>query len=67
VWFSGKTTIFRLIYRLSEPDSGDILLNGIDIKEYQLEELRQKVGMVFQEPVVFQGSVRDNLSFDMEL
>ncbi len=67
MWFSGKTTILRLIYRLSKPDSGDILLNGNDIKESQLEERRQKVGMVFQEPVVFQGSVMDNLSFGMEL
>jgi putative ABC transport system ATP-binding protein len=64
---SGKTTIIKLINGLLEADSGDILLNGIDIKEYQPVELRQKVGMVLQVPVVFQGSVRDNLSLDMEL
>ena len=64
---SGKSTILKLINRLSEADSGDILLNDIDIKEYQPVELRQKMAMVSKEPVVFQGSVRDNLSFDMEL
>lgn len=64
---SGKTTLLRLINRLSEGDSGAILLNGKDIKEYDPAELRRKVGMVFQVPVVFTGSVRENLTFGMKL
>jgi ABC-type phosphate transport system ATPase subunit len=64
---SGKTTFLRLINRLSETDSGDILLNNRNIKDYPPVELRRKVGMVFQVPVVFRGSVRDNLGFGMKL
>jgi putative ABC transport system ATP-binding protein len=60
---SGKSTLLRLINRLSEADSGIILLNGKDIREYDPIELRKKVGMVFQMPVVFQGSVMDNFTF----
>ena len=64
---SGKTTFLRLINRLSETDSGNILLNSMDIKDYSPVELRRKVGMVFQVPVMFRGSVRDNLGFGMKL
>lgn len=64
---SGKTTLLRLINRLSEIDSGTILLNGEDIRNLSPLGLRRKVGMVFQLPVVFNGSVRDNLAFGMKL
>lgn len=64
---SGKTTLLRLINRLSEIDSGNILLNGEDISDYDPVELRRKIGMVFQVPVVFKGSIRDNLAFGMKL
>ena len=64
---SGKTTLLRLINRLSETDSGTIMLNGREIRDYPPIELRRKVGMVFQLPVVFKGSVRDNLAFGMKL
>ncbi|NIA03010.1 MAG: ATP-binding cassette domain-containing protein [Nitrospirae bacterium] len=64
---SGKSTFLRLVNRLSEGDSGDILLGGRNIKNYPPGELRRKVGMVFQVPVVFPGSVRDNLGFGMKL
>lgn len=64
---SGKTTLLRLINRLSEPDSGTILLNSIDICSIQPQELRKKAGMVFQFPVMFQGSARENIAFGMEL
>jgi putative ABC transport system ATP-binding protein len=64
---SGKTTLLRLINRLSETDSGNIFLNGKDIREYPPMELRRKVGLVFQFPVIFQGSVRENLAFGAKL
>lgn len=64
---SGKSTLLRLINRLSETDSGIILLNGNDIKSHVPMELRRKIGMVFQIPVVFKGSVRDNLVFGIKL
>lgn len=64
---SGKTTLLRLINRLSDIDSGNILLNGKDIMDHDPMELRRKIGLVFQVPVVFKGSVRDNLAFGMKL
>jgi len=64
---SGKSTLLRLINRLSEIDSGTILLNGNDIRSHVPMELRRKIGMVFQVPVVFKGSVRDNLAFGINL
>jgi putative ABC transport system ATP-binding protein len=64
---SGKSTLLRLINRLSEIDSGIIMLNGNDIRSHVPMELRRKIGMVFQVPVVFKGSVRNNLAFGMNL
>ncbi|MCZ7401327.1 MAG: ATP-binding cassette domain-containing protein [Candidatus Methanoperedens sp.] len=64
---SGKTTLLRLINRLSEIDSGSILLNGNDIRSHVPMELRRKIGMVFQVPVTFKGSVKDNLAFGINL
>lgn len=64
---SGKSTLLRLINRLSEADSGSILLNGRNIKDYDPLELRRRAGMVFQVPLVFRGSVRDNLTLGMRL
>jgi ABC-type methionine transport system ATPase subunit len=64
---SGKTTLLRLINRLSEIDSGIILLNGNDIRGHVPMELRRNIGMVFQVPVTFKGSVRDNLAFGINL
>jgi len=64
---SGKTTLLRLINRLSEPDTGTIFLNNHDTTQIPPQELRRMTGMVFQFPVMFEGSVRDNLTFGMEL
>lgn len=64
---SGKTTLLRLINRLSEIDSGTILFNDKDIKEYPPLQLRKKIGMVFQFPVMFPGSVKENIAFGMNL
>jgi putative ABC transport system ATP-binding protein len=64
---SGKTTLLRLINRLSEADSGTIMLDGRDIRDYAPTELRRKVGMVLQLPVMFKGSVRDNIAFGVKL
>lgn len=64
---SGKSTLLRLINRLSEADSGAIMLSGKDIRDYPPTLLRKKIGMVFQVPVMFKGSVRDNIAFGMRL
>ncbi len=64
---AGKSTLLRLINRLSEADLGTILVDSTDIKAFDPRELRRRVGMVFQIPVVFKGSVRDNIAFGKEL
>lgn len=60
---AGKSTLLRLINRLSETDSGVILVDSKDIRAFDPRELRRRVGMVFQIPVVFRGSARDNIAF----
>ncbi|MGA9140220.1 MAG: phosphate ABC transporter ATP-binding protein [Methanocella sp.] len=64
---AGKSTLLRLINRLTEADSGTILVDSADIKAFDPRELRRRVGMVFQIPVVFKGSVRENIAFGKEL
>ncbi len=58
---SGKTTLLRLLNRMEDPSSGEIIYEGKNIKDIPVLELRRKVGMVFQIPVVFEGAVKDNL------
>ncbi|MCT0247590.1 ABC transporter ATP-binding protein [Synechococcus sp. CS-205] len=61
---SGKTTIIRLLCRLYEPQSGRILLDGIDIRELPSATLRQRLGVVLQDTFLFSGNVADNLRLD---
>jgi putative ABC transport system ATP-binding protein len=58
---AGKTTLLRLLNRMDDPSSGSIAYEGRNIKEIPVLELRRKVGMVFQIPVTFEGTVKDNL------
>lgn len=59
---SGKTTLLRLCNRLELPTSGRILYRGSPIAELDPLQLRRHVGMVFQKPVLFPGTIRDNLA-----
>ncbi len=58
---SGKTTLVHLIPRFYDVTAGEVLIQGKNVKEYSLEELRQKVGIVMQKAVLFQGTIRENL------
>ncbi len=60
---SGKTTIMNLINRFYDVDKGAIKFDGRDIREYDLDSLRENVGIVLQESVLFSGSIRDNIAF----
>jgi subfamily B ATP-binding cassette protein MsbA len=60
---SGKTTITKLLLRFYDVTDGVIAFDGRDLRDLPLRELRQQVGVVLQEPVLFTGSVRDNLLF----
>jgi ABC-type methionine transport system ATPase subunit len=64
---SGKTTLLRLLNRMDDPTAGDILIDEQNILDIPVIELRKKVGMVFQIPVTFDGTVRDNLMVSYEL
>ncbi|MBT8441037.1 MAG: ABC transporter ATP-binding protein/permease [Gammaproteobacteria bacterium] len=58
---SGKTTIVNLMLRTLDPQSGEILFDGVDEKELSLEWMRKQIGLVPQDPYLFFGTVRDNL------
>lgn len=58
---SGKSTIVKLFSRLYDPDSGNIRLDGIDIKKFKLDAFRDKISIVFQDPVKYQLSARENI------
>ena len=58
----GKSTIGYLIGRLYEPKSGEIVINGRDIREYSLESLRHRLGYVEQMPAVFNGTISENIA-----
>ncbi len=58
---AGKTTLINLLMRFYEPWSGRILLDGIDIRKIKLESLRRNIGLVLQEPILFSGTVMDNI------
>ncbi len=60
---SGKTTIMNLINRFYDVNSGAIRFDGTDIRSFDLDSLRQKVGIVLQESVLFSGTIRDNITF----
>lgn len=67
---SGKSTLVKLLLRLYEVQSGEIILDGIDIKQLQLQDLRRAIGLVSQDVFLFHGTVRENIaygSFDASL
>lgn len=59
----GKTTITSLLLRLYEPDEGTIRIDGIDIRDVSQNSLRQNIAVVFQDPALFSGTIRENISY----
>ena len=59
---AGKSTLARLLPRLDEANSGRITLGGVDICDLSLADLRSRFGIVFQKPVLYPGSIRDNIA-----
>lgn len=60
---AGKTTIINLLMRFYEIDGGRICVDGVDIASMRREDLREKFSMVLQDPWVFEGTIRENLTF----
>lgn len=63
---TGKSTLVNLIPRFYDVSGGQVLLDGVNVKEYPLEELRGRIGMVLQNNVLFSGTIRENLLWGRE-
>jgi ATP-binding cassette subfamily B protein len=63
---SGKTTLVQMIPRLYDVDEGEVLVDGVNVKDYTLENLREGVSMVLQKNVLFSGSILENLMWGDE-
>ncbi|CAN5141567.1 phosphate ABC transporter ATP-binding protein [soil metagenome] len=64
---AGKTSLIRLLNRLADPTSGSVTRHGTPLTSIPVRELRRRVGFVFQAPVMFAGSVADNLQVALDL
>lgn len=62
----GKTTTASLMARLYDPTTGTVFLNGRDIRSYPIEERTKKIGFILQEPILFTGTVRENILYGNE-
>jgi ABC-type multidrug transport system fused ATPase/permease subunit len=60
---SGKSTVVSLIPRFYDGDSGSIKIDGVDVRDYKLHELRKHIGFVLQETVLFRGTIRENIAY----
>ena len=59
----GKSTVMSLIPRFYDPTGGRVLIDGVDVRDYSLRGLRQQIGFVLQETVLFRGTIRDNIAY----
>jgi ATP-binding cassette, subfamily B, bacterial len=60
---AGKTTLVKLLARLYDPISGQILLDGVDLREYSVEDLRKEIGVIFQDYMRYEMLVKENIGF----
>ncbi|XP_019100296.1 PREDICTED: ABC transporter B family member 11-like isoform X1 [Camelina sativa] len=63
---SGKSTVISLIERFYDPRAGQVLIDGVNLKEFQLKWIRSKIGLVSQEPVLFSSSIMENIVYGKE-
>jgi ATP-binding cassette, subfamily B, bacterial len=57
----GKTTLVKLLARLYDPTSGAVLLDGVDLRDYRLEELQRQIGVIFQDFMRYDMTARENI------
>jgi len=60
---AGKTTLVSLIPRFYDATKGRVLIDGVDVRQYRVRSLREKIAIVLQEPVLFQGTIAENLRY----
>ncbi|KAF0926539.1 hypothetical protein E2562_026027 [Oryza meyeriana var. granulata] len=63
---SGKSTVINLVERFYDPQAGEVLIDGMNIKSLRLEWIRGKIGLVNQEPILFMTSIKDNIMYGKE-
>jgi ATP-binding cassette subfamily B (MDR/TAP) protein 1 len=63
---SGKSTVINLVERFYDPQAGEVLIDGINIKNFRLDWIRGKIGLVSQEPLLFMTSIRENITYGKE-
>ncbi|KAL0697232.1 hypothetical protein Bca4012_053354 [Brassica carinata] len=63
---SGKSTVISLIERFYDPKAGQVVIDGVNLKEFQLKWIRSKIGLVSQEPVLFSSSIMENIAYGKE-
>jgi ATP-binding cassette subfamily B (MDR/TAP) protein 1 len=63
---SGKSTVISLVERFYDPQAGEVLIDGMNIKSLQLDSVRGKIGLVSQEPLLFMTSIKDNIMYGKE-
>jgi ABC-type multidrug transport system fused ATPase/permease subunit len=63
---SGKTTLVRLLPRFYDPWQGTITVDGVDVRDYPLDVLRRNIGLVLQDSVLFEGTIRENIVLDRQ-
>ncbi|XP_047307497.1 ABC transporter B family member 9-like [Impatiens glandulifera] len=63
---SGKSTVISLLERFYDPESGQVLVDGIDLKNFQVKWLRDQMGLVSQEPILFTTTIRENIAYAKE-
>jgi ATP-binding cassette, subfamily B, bacterial len=59
---AGKSTLLKLLCRFYDPEEGHVEIDGVDLRNLNLQELRRHIAVLFQEPVHYQGTVRDNIA-----
>lgn len=60
---AGKSTFINLVMRFYDPERGQVLVDDVDVKEYSISDLRQQMGLVMQEPTLFNYSIKDNIMY----
>ena len=63
---AGKSTILKLIEKFYQPQNGQVLINGVDINNFSMKSVRSKIGFVSQDPFLFYGTIKDNVSYARE-
>src|SRR5207253_10270660 len=60
---AGKTTLVSLLTRFYDPTTGQILLDGVDLRDYKLADLRNQFAIILQEPVLFSTTIAENIAY----